>query len=363
MLRLRQYSFYLLIFFIWALSVAAKYKYNGLVYGLDFGLYHPDGSLYAVRALDWAGYSEDSAVKEVAAFYNSNAYKFNTLSGNDLLYNVHPKWAEYYPRILYPLVSVPFVLLFGIPGMLVIPALSLLVILLVIGRFGRKLNNQKIALILITLLSGSPTILRWMMANTTDALLVGLFALSSILLLDTNSKNKVWYVGMAILITLTGLTRFSLLFWLGNAIVYLLQKERAKALYLTAAALIISIPTFLSNSGNSFLPVIGDRSYLERAVSLPYYFLKISFYEFAQLFVLDRILLVVLVLAVIFSLLTLKSFNSRILLMNLFMGLLTGAINGTLGVNFRYQLPIITFVAFQVLLINHPLKGSLYKKN
>ena len=34
------------------IAIAAKYKYNGLVFGFDYGIYQPDGKYYTYMALD-----------------------------------------------------------------------------------------------------------------------------------------------------------------------------------------------------------------------------------------------------------------------------------------------------------------------
>ena len=52
--------------------------------------------------------------------------------------------------------------------------------------------------------------------------------------------------------------------------------------------------------------------------------------------------------------------RSKYLLLVLFAGLLTGAMNGTVGVNFRYQLPVIAFICWSIIdNTNISLKGFL----
>ena len=56
---------YFLVLGIWLITVLLKLKYNGFVFGFDYGLYHPDGALYATRAFDWSGYTETESAKIV----------------------------------------------------------------------------------------------------------------------------------------------------------------------------------------------------------------------------------------------------------------------------------------------------------
>ena len=339
---------YFAIIGIWLITVMIKLKYNGLVFGFDYGLYHPDGALYATRALDWSGYTETEAAKIVSDWYNVHAYKFNYTTPSDLYYSVHPLYKEYSPRILYPLLSVPFVKLFGVPGMLFVPALSLLVILLVILKIGIELNKPFIAILTLVSVASSSTVIRWMMANTTDAILIGIFSVTTYCLVKKISSYR-WYLVFGVLVILTGLTRISILFWVAIAAVLLIQKNHKKAIFITVVSVLIVIPTLLSNSSNSFLAVEADRSLWQRFFLYPFYLIKITFYEFAQLFVMDRILFFLCALSIYFSFKYINKDSSKYLLLVLFAGLLTGAMNGTVGVNFRYQLPVIAFICWSII--------------
>jgi len=333
---------------VWLITVLLKLKYNGLVFGFDYGLYHPDGTLYTTRALDWSGYTETEAAKIVSNWYNIHAFKFNNTKPSDLYYSVHPLYPEYSPRILYPLLSIPFIKLFGVPGMLVVPALSLLIVLLVILKIGIELNKPFIAFLSLVSVASSSTVMRWMMANTTDALLAGIFSVTAYCLVRKISAYR-WYLVFGVLVMLTGLTRISILFWIAVASVLLVQNNRRKAIFITATCVLIVIPTLLSNSSNSFLAAEAQRSLWERVLLYPFYLIKITFYEFAQLFVMDRILFFLCALSIYFSFKYVYKESSKYLLLVLFAGLSTGAMNGTIGVNFRYQLPVIAFICWSII--------------
>jgi hypothetical protein len=293
-------------------------------------------------------YTETEAAKIVSNWYNIHAFKFNTTKPSDFYYSVHPLYPEYSPRILYPLLSIPFVKLFGVPGMLAVPAFSLLILLLVVLKIGIDLNKPFIAFLTLVSAASSSTVVRWMMANTTDALLVGIFSLTTYCLVRKITSYR-WYLVYGALIILSGLTRISILFWIACASVLLIQKNRKKAIFITVVSLLIVIPTLLSNSSNSFLAVEADRSLWQRFLLYPFYLIKITFYEFAQLFVLDRILFFMCVLSIYLSFKYINKDSSKYLLLVLFAGLLTGAMNGTVGVNFRYQLPVIAFICWSII--------------
>lgn len=356
-MKKKLFYLYLVVFAIWAVTILAKIKYNGLVFGLDYGLYHPDGTLYTMRALDWAGFTERESASIVSIWYNSHAFKFNNTNQIDFLYNVNPKWPEYYPRVLYPFLSIPFVKIFGVAGMLVVPALSLLVVLTIIMYIGVKEKQLFVSLILVVLVSGSSTVTRWMMSNTTDSLFVAIFTLSIYFLYNINLKMS-WFLGISILIVASGLTRMSFPFWIGIGVVLYLQKHFFKSLFIGFIAFLIFIPTLLSNSNNSFLPVEGDKNIFERILLLPQYFLKVSYFEFGQLFVLDRVLFAIILGGVYVALWERKRIYNQAYLLLLLSGLVTGALNGTVGVNFRYQLPVLVFACWSLIANLHRLSKN-----
>jgi hypothetical protein len=76
---------------------------------------------------------------------------------------------------------------------------------------------------------------------------------------------------------------------------------------------------------------------------------KVAFYEVGQLVVLDRLLILMIFFAGAVSIYSLHKESSKYFLLVLLALWVTGAINGTIGVNFRYQLPLIPFMAYSIL--------------
>jgi hypothetical protein len=110
-----------------------------------------------------------------------------------------------------------------------------------------------------------------------------------------------------------------------------------------------TIPTYLSRPADAVLPGTQDLSGFEKLIALPTSFVRVAFIEFAQLAALDRILLLFLVSAFIIALLHSQEIENRYFLSVAFAVFSIGAINGVLGVNFRYQLPLLPFMAWSVL--------------
>ena len=339
---------YVTVLGLWIIAIIVKLKFNGLILDLDFGLYHPDGALYTTRALDWSGYTETEAARIVSNWYNINSLKYNQTIPKDLYYANHHLYPEYSTRILYPLFSIPFVKLIGVPGMLVVPALSLLVLMIVVAKIGLVLKKPLITVVVIFLLSSSPTVLRWMLANTTDALLVAIFSLAAYCLF-AGIKNRTNFWLINILIISSALTRFSLLFWLVISLVLKFFRLNTKALYIALLSIFVAIPALLSHQSNSFLAVEGNRPFLEKLALFPFYLIKITLFEFGQLFVLDKILFLMCAGSICFSIKCFNKVSSKYLLMMFAAGLLMGTLNGNIGVNFRYQLPVLVFICWSLI--------------
>jgi hypothetical protein len=337
-----------LIFTFWIIDLLSKLKYNGLVYGFDYGLFHPDGSLYTFRTLTFLGHSQQSAGAQVSNWYAMHAYKLSHFDGSSLYFNINPQWDRFLPRVLYPLFSAPFVAVLGISGMLVVPALSMLATMLVICFLANRYFNPALGIFVAFLFSISPTINRWMFIDTTDSLLVGLTSIV-VLLLTWRRHNRYTDFGIVLLVILTSLTRVAILEWIGISLVMYCTKRRKMAALITATAVIFFIPSILNNTSTAILPNSGRHSIFSKIMDFPLSFIRVGFYELAELAVLDRLLLALLLFAIYCSIRFIRKASSKYFLAVLVSLWLTGAVNGTVGVNFRYQLPILAFLGWVLL--------------
>ncbi len=329
-------------------SIASKLLFNGLILGLDYGVYQPDGSHYAFRTLTFMGVDANAAAERVSNFYLSSGYKNNYIRPNSIMPINVETWGLVAPRVLYPILSIPFVYAMGIPGMLVVPIISYTLLVFSIYKLSRFLQKEIAGLALVFLITTSPTVLRWMLSNVTDSLLTGLFSLV-VLVLSSVSKQRYWYASMASLVILTSLTRFCLLIWVGISLTLWLQKARSKAIWIFSISSLFAIPTFILMPATALLPGHSNTGGIDRFVELVKSFFQIGFIEVAQLAALDRILLLPLATSFLLSFRYLNKNSSRFFISCLLAVWLTGAINGSLGVNFRYQLPLIGFMAWVII--------------
>ena len=342
---------------ILAVTLSSRFAYNGLVFGFDYGLFHPDGSLYAFKTLTLMGHSQHDAAIQVANWYADHAYKLQSIDPRSLYFDTNPSWVIYGTRIAYPILSIPFVALFGMYGLLVVPALSFLVLVIGIVILGKHFNNPWAAIAVVFALTVSPTVGRWMLINSTDSLLVALTMALTLLVLK-NVRNAFWFPLVCTLVIIGSYTRFSLFLWLGYAIGLAFARKYLRALVLAMVAIASFVPTLFLDFQSAVLPNEGSSSLFAKVIKLPFSMTRMAFYDVAQLVVLDRVLLFVILVAVILSFKHLRKSVSQYFLSVLLMLWCTAGINGTPGVNFRYELPILPLLAWVLIEIIEPSKNS-----
>lgn len=332
----------------WAISVAARLKFNGLAYGFDYGLYQPDGMHYTFRTLSFLGKSNQVSAQMVSDWYSTHGFKISQVNPLDLLPENNRVWGVISPRILYPILSMPFVALIGIPGMLVVPALSFLVLLMTIYFIGKKYNQTGFSVILALLLTASVTTTRWMVSNCTDALLVGITSLAVVVLIShIREPRKIIILSFIGVLGVT--TRFSLPIWIAIAFVMCGYRKFKDAFLFILSTSLATIPTYLAQPNDAVLPGTQNLSGFSKMLSLPASFMKVTFVEIAELAALDRILLFLLTISIATAIYNIRAVENRYLLAVASAVFSIGAINGVLGVNFRYQIPLIPFMAWSTL--------------
>lgn len=330
------------------IAIAAKYKYNGLVFGFDYGIYQPDGKLYTYMTLDFINNDPKQSAQSVVNWYATHAYKGNIFQISDIMPETSQVINLVSHRVLYSLLSIPFVYVLGIPGMIVVPAISFLCLLLLVQKISNNYNLIYIGVCICIILSTSPTVIRWMIWNGTDTLLAGLFSYVALLLYNLQTRPDQKYFQLFILVFLTAATRFSLVFWVAIAIVIYFKRKKFLALMLVLISSLCSLPALFSTLGISIDAAKGQTT-LEKISNIPLTFLRVVSIDIAQLAVLDRLFLIYLIAGLLISILHFKDVASQYFIAVLLAGYLLGAINGTLGVNFRYQLPAIPFCAWSII--------------
>jgi hypothetical protein len=329
-----------LIIISWFAAVVSRFIKNGEVFGLNYNLFQPDGALYHAYTLHLQGYSWEESVRLVNAFFREQigtSYLGQTIT--PIVQNV------IFTRPLLSLMSLPFVFLFGQHGMLAIPIVSYLVIGIILFKIGEKVGKPYIAVCLFFALSLSTSVNRWMISDLTDALLVALIAIIYFLMFSANLKAlPVFIVVLALLTRPSGPLLIALL--LPFAFAY-----RRISLYI---AILLSVfgtlaLAFISPEAAG-TQTTGEYTVYQRIQDFSVHAIKVVVVEFGQLFVMDRVLFVFTVVAILIATLTLWSTYSQSFLALVIACFAMGAWNGALGVNFRYQLPLIIAGAIVILM-------------
>jgi hypothetical protein len=332
---------------LWLVAVVSRLLFNGPILGFDYAIYQPDGANYTFRTLSFLYENPLGAANKVSEWYALNGFNHNIIAPLTLLPENSPVWHLSAPRILYPLLSLPFVAALGISGMLVIPSLALLGIFLIVHQIAKTLMRPELGLLFSIGIASSSTISRWFVANLTDSLLA--FLVGLIIVIEVKSKRLwLWILLVTIIVLLASATRFSVPIFLSLGLGYLLIKEVPKAITLVCSGFIGGLPLLFFNSSSAVLPGSHSDSLLEKLIDLPLHSIKVLVVETGQLVVLDRIFFFL----VLFSLFCAFQLRNKvgILTISVFLGVLAvGFINGTLGVNFRYQLPLVPFMAWSFI--------------
>ena len=332
-----------LLIVIWALACIAKLKFNGLILGLDYGLYHPDGAYYTYRTLTFLGHDSVSAAQQVSDWYLAHSSKHVFISVPALVPETNPAWGLVAPRLLYPILSIPFVALFGIPGTLVVPALSLLVTIICCFVFISKRSTPFIGFLVSATLLLSPTVMRWSLANCTDAISMALFAFVPLVRFNVD-KPRNQSALIFLLVVLTSLNRFCAPVWIAIGFVYWIWGRKKESITATTASVLSAVPIFLLAPNTGFLPLESESSFIVKILKVPVSMSKVGFYEIGQLWVLDRTLFALILVATICSIRHLRWIESQLFIGVALATWVTGGLNGVIGVNFRYQLPLIPFM-------------------
>ena len=340
-----------MIFLIWLVAVSSRFIRNGEVYGLNYLLFQPDGSLYQAFTLKLQGNSWDESAAKVNSFY------IDQVGVGYLGSTIDPVVQKVISgRPLLSILSVPFVAILGQFGMLAVPVLSYLFFGFVIYFIGKELKAEYFSVFLFLVISLSTSFNRWMVANLTDALLVGLIAAISILLVKrTRGIYLVALVALALLTRPSGPIVFALL------MPFLFTAKKFWVSIAMGLSIVGTIGLALYSPESTGTQTSGEYTVANRISDFLIHVIKVVVVEIGQLVVMDRVLFVFLVIATAMAIYTWRSTWSQSYLLVLAVTFAMGGWNGALGVNFRYQLPVIV-PAVVVLLMNYSLLTSEMRK-
>ena len=340
-----------LIFIAWFAALISRLIKHGDVYGLNYNLFQPDGALYHALTVHLQGNSWGDSARLVNQFFQRE------IGTSYLGENIEPRIQTILlTRPLLSILSLPFVFLFGQFGMLVIPALSFLIIGIVIYAVGVKVGRPYLAVFIFFILTLSTSVGRWMVSDLTDGLLVALISILYLLIFRTQTKLPfILITALALLVRPSGPVLVAIM------IPFAIAYKRIAIYFGIVISILGTVVLAIVSPDAAGTQTTGDYTVYQRIQDFALHGIKVFVVEFGQLFVMDRVLFIFIVLSTATAVLTWTNVYSKSYLALFITCFAMGAWNGALGVNFRYQLPL-TIAAAIVILTNSNVIESQGRK-
>lgn len=340
----------MLLIFLWA--VVARFAVSKNIYQLDYSLFQPDGRFYYLLSMRFSGHSWLESWSHVQIFFtqehvrhlNANSWLVRPWLDNSLK-------GEIFTRPLYSLLSIPFVLLFGGYGMLIVPIFCLLGIGFLLISLGHDYGSPWLGVVFFAILTFSTSFMRWTVVNYTDPLL---YLLVCAMVWAIQKPSRRWW--QPLLVGLGLMTRPSAPIWVVLLIAGIFFGGTWKGLaFLTSTFILLANTIFLIFFTPSAIAITSPHGmgFGYRVMHFLSWLGKVLFSDFGELFVIDKVMFVLLLLP--FIGLAIKEVRMLTLLYGtlLIVVFLMGAWNGGLGVNLRYEMPAIFLAVPQLFLLTH----------
>ena len=315
----------------------------------------PDTRYYAAMTLRLTGLSQQEAYEHVRAFVDQFGYVTPSPS---VLFGagVVP------PRMVYPVLSVPFVLVFGIPGMQVVPVAAMGLGLILTLQVGRRTVGLAATLAALLLLVASRRLIFYGGAMLTESLSFAITAGIALLLPWGGRRRSRRALLIAVgLIVVLGFTREATLIpvgavavaWLGSAV-----RERKLwtawapfAAWMFATAVLVQVLQGLlfpsADVFEHFLLISGTHSLRTAILHIPKLAWSITTTDLNNMVHSDIPLLILLLLAVVAGVVRWRHVDAHLLIGAVIATYVYNIINGVPSM-FRYGIPGLAFVIVAV---------------
>jgi hypothetical protein len=319
-------------------------------------LFAPDTRYYAAMALWYAGGDQEAVAQQVAEHSARSGWES---PGPDQLFG----WGLVQPRVVLPALSVPFVKLWGIEGMVVVPGLALAALVVVMTAMLVRRYGVGAAVASVLLVVASSQVMFFGAAMLTESLSALWTALTLLVAWRyVREPTQVRLASMVLLTVLSAFTRQATFIVAGAFVVAWLlgwalrRPERwgrpALAVAVTAVAMQLlqtwAFPTF--SQKNQFLYKTGADSLGEallRSPELAWMIIKVDVKQAAYG---DKALLVIVLLSLVSMVVLWRRPESHLLLGALLGAGLYNITNGT-PAGIRYAMPGLVFFASSMALL------------
>lgn len=334
----------------------------------------PDGVHYSLKTLRFLSLTDFDALNEIR-----NQYVGMGINISPYFLNPDP-WerALVDPRILYSVLSAPFVASFGLNGMFIVPILSFLILTLIPVLYQVKSFTHDgilLPLFLSIILLSSFYIKFNVLANTTDGLSTLLIVLIALIIYRHFTFKKTRYANVVIaLLTLAACTtRQNEIYLVGIFLLVLIPTAveaniREKITLITPSLITMFVWLMFSFSKFENYKIITasngvsitDGNIALRIIDLSLSLPKTTVIEFFQLWLRDPGVFLLMVIASLIAIVYKKrSYIVFCFGWSLFSGMTLTTLNAGLGSGFRYALPSIFLASIVLLEFNkHAIKNS-----
>jgi hypothetical protein len=320
-------------------------------------LFAPDTRYYAAMSLWFGGASKQEAARQVTEMSARSGWATPPV---DLLFG----WGLVQPRVVLPALSVPFVKIWGIEGMVVVPGLAMAALIGVLTWMLARRYGGVAAAATVVLVMSSPLIMQYGSSMLTESL----SALWGALTLGAAwqyQRHRGWHpvVWMGALTVVSGFTRQATLIpagafvtaWLVAAILRRQPKDWAvPALVVAVTAVAVQVlqtvlfPSF--SQLNQFMAKTDADSVGGALLGAPGLAWRIAQTDLVNFARVDHSLLVLLTLSAVSMVVFWRRAESHLLLGAILGTQLYSVTNGT-PTAFRYAMPGLVFFAASVALL------------
>ena len=314
--------------------------------------YTPDSQYYIASALHFSGMSKEDAHATVLEIFSRQG-KGNGVAPVDMLFNL----GVTKPRIVYPLLSVPFVWIFGTDGMMVIPLISMGVLafgmMAVIGKRYGPVATTVVPLLLIA----SSYMMFFGLAAQTDGPAAAFGFVALCLLPIWRDRSKRAAIGFFVVLILLAYTRQAAELVAGGVLLtWFLQSIQRRSVRnpwlpfaVASAVAVVGVRLAQARDGGEallgqlFLNQTGVTSWTQYPLAWAKSVWHIVYKDASHQLLADHAMFLLLLLAFIGAALTIRRAEGQ-----LFVGVMIASalLNGisTIAVDFRYEMPILAFV-------------------
>lgn len=320
-------------------------------------LYAPDTQYYAAMSLWFGGDSKQEAARQVAEMSARSGWRAPLV---EQLFG----WGLVQPRVVLPVLSVPFVNIWGIQGMVVVPAVALAALIGVLTWMLARRWGGVVAAATVVLVMSSPMIMFYGSAMLTESL-SALWGALTLAAAWQYQRYRGWrpVVWMVVLTVISGFTRQATLIPAGAFVtawfIALVLRRRpnswgvpALAVGVTAVAVQLFQTVFFPSFSqlDQFKEKTGADSLLGALRGTPGLARRIIQRDFDFFAVADHPVLVLITLSVLSMVIFWRRSESHLLLGAILGIALYNITNGT-PTAFRYSMPGLVFFAVSVALL------------